>query len=337
MTSLLETPPMYMPSGSELGPALERAIGAVQRELGRRVLARSRCGGQGLNHRLDLDDGTVALLKVLRLSGYPSAANLRVSSELLRAAGIAHPDLLLEGAPDDLLPYGYVVTRWLDGEFPYNRAIRMPWLDACVRALRAAHSVRLAFFGGLAGQPRYSSAAAYYAALDEVVTHSFGGSAPTLRNLADLETLELVTPGFVRRVVTTCAARAQATTSPIRSVLVHGDPLPANLLRTARGPVLIDWAEARAGWWVADVARITYYIDLPGLADAFYDAYRDDELSPGDFATGIRLEHVRQQLRQLVMPALRSPASPDLRRSALRVEERILRLLSVEHHDTAEG
>ena len=79
--------------------------------------------------------------------------------------------------------------------------------------------------------------------------------------------------------------------------------------------------------WVADLARITYYIDTPGVAELFFDLYRDEHLSRADYATGIRLEHTRQLLRELVKIAMQAAPLADLQRAARAVEDRIARRL----------
>jgi aminoglycoside phosphotransferase (APT) family kinase protein len=46
---------------------------------------------------------------------------------------------------------------------------------------------------------------------------------------------------------------------PVQSVLVHGDPSADNMIRTASGPVLIDWDNAHVSSWVHDLAWLTFW------------------------------------------------------------------------------
>src|SRR5206468_433620 len=46
---------------------------------------------------------------------------------------------------------------------------------------------------------------------------------------------------------------------PVQPVLVHGDPSADNVIRDARGPVLIDWDNAHVSSWVHDLAWLTFW------------------------------------------------------------------------------
>lgn len=52
---------------------------------------------------------------------------------------------------------------------------------------------------------------------------------------------------------------------PDDSVLCHGDFHPDNITLSARGPVILDWADARCGHPLADVARTTLLMQYAAL------------------------------------------------------------------------
>lgn len=116
------------------------------------------------------------------------------------------------------------------------------------------------------------------------------------------------------------AARADALFHQLsywpEPVLLHGDPLPPNMINSLNGWALIDWDEACAGWWPYEAARLSYYVERAGLLESFWKLYPHGELGLEDFLRIVALEHVRQHLRQIFQLGFRNDEPAQLRPSA---------------------
>jgi Ser/Thr protein kinase RdoA (MazF antagonist) len=126
------------------------------------------------------------------------------------------------------------------------------------------------------------------------------------------------------------AARERLTDWPLEGGCVcHGDFHPANIFLTARGPVIIDWADATRGIALADVARTSVLFESANLPPgapwhirclmklarrALHSAYlrRYLELRPG---TMDEVEHWRLPQR-MVTSAWKAEHAADMARQA---------------------
>jgi aminoglycoside phosphotransferase (APT) family kinase protein len=261
-------------------------------------------GGQNPTYQLFADRETEPryLLKIPKRKGYPAVATLRVCYGLLRDAGVGDYQLVYANESDSVVPYGFFVQPWLAGEAfdaEIDYAHDFAWLDDFLPTVRRVHQIALPAFGYLANGPQYATLYEYFAHMDAVIDHSFGQvfAAPT--SIWDLETRGVTTPGFLATTFEQVRTLAAQIATPVQPVLLHGDMLPSNLLRTADGLRLIDWDESRAGWWLYELARTLYYCPYDALLDYCLERYDVGATSRQEIDIGIRLEHVRQSLREL--------------------------------------
>jgi len=83
-------------------------------------------------------------------------------------------------------------------------------------------------------------------------------------------------------------------------VLIHGDPWPINCIMSEQGMVVVDWDEAHASIWLADLANVTYINDPISLDDqrmqekinSFLAGYGQTNLSYEEIKKGIRSLHL---------------------------------------------
>jgi aminoglycoside phosphotransferase (APT) family kinase protein len=63
-------------------------------------------------------------------------------------------------------------------------------------------------------------------------------------------------------------ARQLLASLPVGSALCHGDMHPANILMSARGPVVVDWFDAAIGYPLADLARSSLLMPATSVESA---------------------------------------------------------------------
>lgn len=112
-----------------------------------------------------------------------------------------------------------------------------------------------------------------------------------------------------------------------RPIVVHGDPLPANVILQDDSWVLIHWDEARASWWPYELARLSYYETDPRVLDVFMECCPQRSLRRADVVRIVAIEHARQRLRQLFQLGFSDAPLPQLVERAVPHVRRIERLL----------
>lgn len=302
---LFDCAPVYLPDADAvrrlaiaLGDSLDRAVTDVQ----------PLAGGQNANFKLYVDGQMQPAfhLRILSRKGYPSIPSLMRCYDLLRKAGLGDYEIVAHAAAEEA-PYGYFIQKWQPGDpldVRDDEYVTKPaWIDLFAKALIPVHQIRLPFFGYLADGPTYPTFLDYLLSMQEVIDHSFGTGLPAGWSVTLLEEAGVLPAGFLADVFARVAEQAIEVAAsgclPSHAVLLHGDMMAANVLQTPSGPCLIDWDETRAGWWPYEIARILYYEDAPVLRERFLAVYGNQSVPQPILASVIRLEHVRQTLREL--------------------------------------
>jgi uncharacterized protein (TIGR02172 family) len=89
---------------------------------------------------------------------------------------------------------------------------------------------------------------------------------------AELPTLREQIAGWIDGAAELPAAEKEAlrrclATLPDGDALCHGDFHPANILLTARGPIIVDWSRATRGHPLGDVARTSHLFEVADLPE----------------------------------------------------------------------
>ncbi len=328
------TPTYTLPAAQEAA-ILAQMVEEVEQALGLPISGwASVKGGQNPAYQLFLDGKPHPryLLKIPIRRGYPSVANLRVCYDLLRQAGLGDYRIVYHSAGNEIVPYGFFVQPWLDGQAldPDAGNDGDPfWLADFIALLRQVHAIQIPGFGYLADGPQYASLQDYFVHMDEVVDHSFGQVLEAGASIWDLDRQGITSPGFLERTFAAVREQVQRIQCPVTPVLIHGDMLPSNLLYTAQGPMLLDWDESCASWWVYEIARTLYYLPFNELLSFFLDRYDTGVSSYKEIRTGIRLEHVRQDLRYVCISTF-NVADREVAQAKVRgYEEKIMALLDI--------
>lgn len=324
---------------AEEAPLLEGLIAEINRATPLNLTGWRRIDdGQNPTYQL-FADGTREpryLLKIPIRAGYPAVATVRACGGLLWEAGIGDYRVVYASGESKWVPYGCFVQPWLPGQaLAWDDAYEhdFSWLDDFIRALKPVHQITLPYFGYLAQGPQYPTLYDYFANLETVINHSFGQQLQPEATIRARERAGIATAGFLTATFEKVRTLAAKIKSPVQPVLIHGDMLPSNLLYAESGPMLIDWDEARAGWWVYEIARTLYYCPYPGLLDYFLDRYDHGPVTRDEIGIGIRLEHVRQQLRYLCIHTFNTTGKTQARAAVVPIEARVTQLLEQSNFD----
>lgn len=302
---MLTVAPTYTLPAAQEATILAQIVAEVEQALGQPLESWTALdGGQNPTYQLTVA-GTSPLRYLVKIpirKGYPSVSNLRICYDLLRQAGLGDYRIVYEDSTSAIVPYGFFVQPWLEGQAldPDVGNTGDPfWLEDFAAVLRQVHAIQLSGFGYLADGPQYPLLQDYFDHMDEVIDHSFGDVLEAGASIWDLDRLGITSPGFLQETFDTVREYARHIQCPVTPVLLHGDMLPGNLLHTTQGPMLLDWDESRAGWWVYEIARTLYYLPFDDLLTFFLAHYDPGVCSLKEIRLGIRLEHVRQALRYI--------------------------------------
>ena len=103
--------------------------------------------------------------------------------------------------------------------------------------------------------------------------------------------------------------------------------LPANIIYSKNKPVIIDWDETKSNWWVYELARTLYYIHSIPLAEKFL-AYYDHSDTLKEIDLGIRIEHIKQDLRQIYFAVFSSRSHSEIQDKVNTIKSKIVNKLS---------
>jgi len=328
--------PTYSLPPAQEAEILTQIVNEVEQALGQSISNYGSVGnGQNPTYPLFVDGKTHPsyLLKIPKRKGYPSVPTLQVCYDLLQQKGLGDYRIVYHSAESKVVPYGFFVQPWLVGQAsdPDVGDNEDPsWLADFIVILRQVHSIQMHGFGYLTEGPQYASLQDYFFHMDEGVDHSFGQVLEAGASIWDLDKQGITSPDFLEKTFATVCEQAQRIQNPVTPVLLHGDMLPGNLLHTAQGPMLFDWDESRAGWWVYEIARTLYYLPFDKLLTFFLDHYDTGGFSYDEIKTGIRLEHIRQNLRYVCICTFNVTDREAARIEVRKYEKKIQSILELE-------
>lgn len=265
--------------------------------------------GQNINYKVYVEnyDRPQYLLRIITRKGYPSINSLLQCYDMLNSISIRDLQIIYCDTSNRIVPYGYFLQTWIDGkngdDEMKSRTDHFSWVEDFASISKQVHNIELPYFGYVGEGPKYRCIKEYYYNMDKIIDHSFGEIFKEDFSIWDLEREGITSQGFISETFNKVKDLADKIKSPVKSVLLHGDMFPENMVYTKGGPVLIDWDETRAGWWVYEIARNLYFMNSKEVAERFIKAYGDSSISMKDISIGIKLEQVRQMLRQMFMCA----------------------------------
>jgi thiamine kinase-like enzyme len=277
--------------------------------------------GQGLNYRL-LTKQVVLFLSIRKIPGYPNKTALEKCYLLLKENNLPYRRLLYEESSSQLFPYGFLIHEWINAT--HLPSDNLNWVSNIALCLKQIHKISCFSFGMINQTLCYPSLKKYYDNLDCIIAGSFGQAMEPIMP-KELETLGIVACGFMDHIFEAITNIGQKVHTIFPAVLIHGDPLLSNLLQTNKNQfLLIDWDEAKMGCWVWDLARLLYYHEpKPAILDLFIEHYCPEDEKRDDILNVIRLETIKQLIRQFYILGMQHQEIDALRPLSKQIENKI--------------
>ena len=188
--------------------------------------------------------------RVFRYDNFPVLACLRSTLGALEAADVLAPRLVHGERGGGHLPYGFMLTDWLDGDSASDLILNHSFSESEIIRdmgvyLARVHEISMPSFGpiGEPGRP------------------SFGESLEALRSdirIAMLIERQRITTDWLDSLLASFHRLLDQIGVEPTPVLTHGDPNRANVLVTKGQPLaMVDWDEAAGDVWIRDLAILT--------------------------------------------------------------------------------
>ena len=320
----------FNPNAAEEEIMLEKIKTIISAELKMNISSFQRLSlGQNINYKVctDKEENPKYLLRIITRKGYPSINTLLKCYDMLSSINIRDLEIVYYDTTSRVAPYGYFLQSWVEGN---NGDTEMKfaldsnsWVEDFALISRQVHTIEMPYFGYIGDGPKYESIQQYFYNTDKIIDYSFGDIFKDKFSIWDLERKGITSSMFITETFNKVRSQAYEIKSPVKSVLLHGDMFPENMVYTKKGPVLIDWDETRAGWWIYEIARNHYYMNSKDIYHRFIKAYGDESVSMKEVNTGIKLEQVRQMLRQLCMCAFNINNKEEIKEKVRAYEEKI--------------
>lgn len=204
------------------------------------------------------------ILKIYSSSDWPEDGKLPFVTRKLDEYKIPHAKLFVFNRDDNNFPNGYLIEECLPGitadKLMMSGDETMILYEKLAVFVSRVHQIRLNNFG-------YTGCGeAMWTTFSEFIYDMFNDGTSNLRanNLICASTLETIRQELYKRL-TIC--------DQFPSVLCHGDLSTKNIIVHSDEIVLIDWDDTQSLCWMADIARLTFWMKLNYDGETA-DAYR---------------------------------------------------------------
>lgn len=294
--------------------------------------------GQNLNYLMQCDNSQKHLLKLISNKGYPCINSIARCYDLLNSIGLSQYKIIDFDITNNFAPYGFLIQNWIDGKSADDyfqtsfedmcyKPDKQDWIVDYAKILNEIHKIKLDYFGDLEQKVKFTSLRDYYLNLDQIVSTSFGEILLEQTTIWDLCNKGVVARNFVIDVFKEIKNLTTDRFINKKPVLIYGDMLPANIIYSKNKPVIIDWDETKSNWWVYELARTLYYIHSIPLAEKFL-AYYDHSDTLKEIDLGIRIEHIKQDLRQIYFAVFISRSHSEIQDKVNTIKSKIVNKLS---------
>jgi len=198
-------------------------------------------------------------------SGWPEDGKLPFVAYKLDEYKIPHAELFVFNRKDYNFPNGYLIEECLQGitadRLMMTNEETMQLFGKLAVLVSRVHQIRLKNFGYTGG-----GGVAMWTTFSEFIYDMFKDGTSNLReqNLIDAVELETIRQELLKRLI---------VCDQFPSVLCHGDLSTKNILVHSDEIVLIDWDDTQSLCWMADIARLTFWMKLNYDSDTA-DTYR---------------------------------------------------------------
>lgn len=206
------------------------------------------------------------IFKIYAQADWPEDGKLPFVAQKLDEYKIAHARLYDSSRENEAFPNGYLIEELLPGitanklNLTQDENIRL--YEKLAAVVSEVHKIRLINYGFIGG-----NGIADWTSMSDYIYDFFGDSTSCLREKNIIEPVKL---NYIRQKLYE-EIKACDCYPP---VLCHGDLSTSNILVNADDIIIIDWDDAQALCWMADIARLTYWMKLR-YDESSYTAYRN--------------------------------------------------------------
>jgi thiamine kinase-like enzyme len=197
-------------------------------------------------------------------SGWPEDGKLSFVVHMLDEFKIPHAELLVFNRDDNNFPNGYLIEECLQGitadRLMMSDDDTIKLFEKLAVLVSRVHQIRVKNFGYTGG------GVAMWTTFSEFIYDMFNDCTSSLRenDLICTAKLEKIRHELYKKFI---------TCDQFPSVLCHGDLSTKNILVHSDEIVLIDWDDTQSLCWMADIARLTFWMKL-NYDDKSADTYR---------------------------------------------------------------
>jgi thiamine kinase-like enzyme len=197
-------------------------------------------------------------------SGWPEDGKLPFVARKLEEYSIPHAKLYIFTRDDSNFPNGYLIEECLPGitadRLTMSGEETMKLFEKLAVLVSRVHQIKLKNFGYTGG------GVAMWTTFSEFIYDMFNDCTSNLRanNMICAVPLEKIRQELHKRLI---------VCDQIPSVLCQGDLSTKNILVHSDEIVLIDWDDTQSLCWMADIARLTFWMKL-NYSDEAADTYR---------------------------------------------------------------
>lgn len=220
--------------------------------------------------------GNDYFLKLFRSKNWPEDGKIQFVYRSLSEKNIPCAELIAYSRDDKVYPNGYLIERKIQGtaadKVPLDREQETGLYIKLAELISSIHGIHIKNYGYI------GSGIACYNSITDFFEDEFERFASELKDtLSDIQMKKLKEKFF----------RTVHDDDDLPSVLCHGDLSKKNIILRDNGEIsLIDWDDAIALNWMADISRLTFWMKL-NYAEQEYTLFRN-----------IFLEHYRTSCRK---------------------------------------
>lgn len=329
----------FLPSESEERIQISKIINHIEERIGEKIVRSKKIKeGSNINYQLIGQNNGEFLLKLPIRKDNPSCDHLCLCFALLEQIGYENKLMFYDNS-ENIAPFGYMVFLWDKGKTideidsepmeKYNQEKYMMddkynrWIKDISSHLSVVHGLTQDYFGDLQGKFKFNSIHQYYNNIDKIINESFKNEVLSDFDINKFSYRDILCSNYLKNIFEKIRVLSMKIKNNKVPVLVHGDVSPANILYSNNSIRLIDWEEAKFHWWVADLARTSYYIESDDLINIFIDNYRPQDSNINEIKNGIAIEHTVQDIRKIIKCFTKEIDEIKLRNNVNKLKERI--------------
>ncbi len=196
--------------------------------------------------------GTHYILKLYRSTDWPEYGKIQFVNQLLIRNNIPCAELIEYNRNNQIFPNGYLIEREVQGtaadKASFNRAQEVEFYVKLAELVSSIHNIKIKNFGYI------GSGIACYESMMSFFEDEFDRLDDELKGTVSETLLRKMKEKFLGTM---------RNFEDLPSVLCHGDLSKKNIILQDNGKMfLIDWDDAMAFNWMADISRLTFWMKL---------------------------------------------------------------------------